>query len=50
MIVLIDYGVGNLGFIQRMIEKVGGSSVLISSAPDLTFVNKIILRVVGHFA
>lgn len=50
MIGLIDYGVGNLGSIQRMIEKVGGSSVLISSALDLTFVNKIILPGVGHFA
>jgi glutamine amidotransferase len=47
---LINYGVGNLGSIQRMIEKAGGRSVLISNSEDITNVKKIILPGVGHYA
>jgi glutamine amidotransferase len=47
---LIDYGVGNLGSIQRMIEKAGGRSVLISNSADITNVKKIVLPGVGHYA
>jgi|688.fasta_scaffold958958_1 glutamine amidotransferase len=47
---LINYGVGNLGSIQRMIEKVGGQSVLISNTADLMHVGKIVLPGVGHYS
>lgn len=50
LIGLINYGVGNLGSVQRMIEKVGGQSALISNAADLTLVKKIILPGVGHYS
>jgi len=47
---LINYGVSNIGSISRMIEKVGGQSVLICNAGDLAAVKKIILPGVGHYA
>lgn len=47
---LIDYGVGNLGSIQRMIERVGGCTSLISNASELSNVKKIILPGVGHYS
>jgi glutamine amidotransferase len=50
MIGLLNFGVGNLGSIRRMIEKLGKESVLISSVSDFVNVNKIILPGVGHFA
>jgi glutamine amidotransferase len=50
LIGLINYGVGNLGSIQRMIEKAGGQSVLISNITDLKRVRKIILPGVGHYS
>lgn len=50
LIGLINYGVGNLGSIHRMIEKAGGQSVLMSDVSDLMFVKKIILPGVGHYS
>lgn len=47
---IINYGVGNLGSIQRMIEKAGGQSILISNNSDFVHVKKILLPGVGHFA
>jgi len=50
LIGLINYGVGNLGSVQRMIENAGGQSLLISNAKDLILVKKIILPGVGHYS
>ena len=50
LIGLINYGVGNLGSIQRMIEKAGGQSVFMSDPSVLTHVKKIILPGVGHYS
>jgi glutamine amidotransferase len=47
---LVNYGVGNLGSIQRMIEKIGGESILVSNVSDLAHVKKVVLPGVGHFA
>jgi glutamine amidotransferase len=50
LIGLINYGIGNTGSIERMIEKVGGHTLLISNSADLARVKKIILPGVGHYA
>lgn len=50
LIGIINYGMGNTGSIKRMIEKVGGHTLLISNADDLARVKKIILPGVGHYA
>lgn len=50
LIGLINYGVGNLGSIQRMTEKAGGQSVLMSDVSELMHVKKIILPGVGHYS
>ena len=49
LIGLINYGVGNLGSIHRMIEKVGGQSVSMADVSELAHVKKIILPGVGHY-
>jgi glutamine amidotransferase len=49
LIGVLDYGLGNLSSIQRMIEKAGGESILISHSNDLKCVKKIIIPGVGHF-
>jgi glutamine amidotransferase len=50
LIGLINYGAGNLGSIQRMTEKAGGQSVLMSDVSELMHVKKIILPGVGHYS
>ena len=50
MIVILDYGIGNLSSIRNMLKKAGSSQVLISSNPtDVETAEKIILPGVGHF-
>jgi glutamine amidotransferase len=46
---ILDTGLGNLGSIQRMIEKVGGRAIYVSSPGQFEAVSKIILPGVGHF-
>ena len=46
---ILNTGLGNLGSIQRMIEKVGGRVVYVSSPADFKAVSKIVLPGVGHF-
>jgi glutamine amidotransferase len=50
LIDIINFGLGNLLSIQRMIEKVGGKSRIVSSGVDLESSEKLILPGVGHFA
>ncbi len=50
MIDIINFGVGNLLSIQRMIEKVGGQSRIVSSGVELDSSEKLLLPGVGHFA
>lgn len=47
---ILNYGIGNLGSIQKMLEKIGYGSILISSVSDFRRVKKIILPGVGHFS
>ena len=49
MIVVFDYGVGNLTSIMKMISKSGNSAVISSKKEDLESASKIILPGMGHF-
>jgi glutamine amidotransferase len=46
---ILNYRIGNLSSIQRMINKVGGQYSLINKPNDFLEFNKIILPGVGHF-
>ena len=49
MIVVVDYGMGNLGSILNMIKKVGGQGSLSTCRQDIERADKIILPGVGSF-
>jgi len=49
LIVIVDYGMGNLGSIANIIRKVGGDPVLSESVDDLLAAEKLILPGVGAF-
>ena len=49
MIVLIDYGVGNLYSVEKAVASVGGDVKISSSADDIRRADKIILPGVGAF-
>ncbi len=50
MIVILDYGMGNLGSIQNMLKRVGAPAAKISSDPkDIEQAEKLILPGVGSF-
>jgi len=49
MIVVIDYGMGNVGSILNMIRKVGGQGVLSRGPEDLAAADKLVLPGVGAF-
>ena len=49
MICIIDYGMGNIGSLENMILKVGGTSKVISSAEEVNNADKLLLPGVGHF-
>src|SRR5215471_1128266 len=49
MIVIIDYGAGNLGSIHNMLKKIGADAVLSSNADHVARANKLILPGVGAF-
>lgn len=46
---VLDYGLGNIGSVIRMIEKVGGSAQPVTSPDEIRRLDKIILPGVGHF-
>jgi glutamine amidotransferase len=49
MIVIIDYGMGNLGSIANMIKKVGAKSIITSDLEEIKRADKLILPGVGSF-
>lgn len=49
MIIIIDYGMGNLGSIKNMLKKVGADFKLSSSVDDIRNASKLILPGVGSF-
>lgn len=51
MIVVIDYGMGNLGSVVNMLKKVGAPSICVSSdLDDIRKAEKLVLPGVGHFS
>jgi glutamine amidotransferase len=50
MIVIIDYGVGNLGSIKNMISRIGMECIISSRKEDIEKASKLILPGVGNFA
>lgn len=48
-IVIIDYGMGNLGSIRNMIKKVGGQSTISSDPAVIAGASKLVLPGVGHY-
>ncbi len=46
---ILDYGLGNIASVIRMIEKVGGAAKSISTPEEICRSNKLILPGVGHF-
>lgn len=51
MILIVDYGVGNLTSILNMFKKAGVSDVIISGNPeDISSASKILLPGVGHYS
>jgi glutamine amidotransferase len=49
MIVIIDYGMGNLGSIQNMLKKIGAQAVISSDIQAVERADKLILPGVGAF-
>jgi len=49
MIVVIDYGMGNVGSILNMLKKIGAKAMLSSKAADVAEAEKLILPGVGAF-
>jgi glutamine amidotransferase len=49
MIVVIDYGLGNLGSIRNMLKKIGAEGIVSSSVSDIEKAEKLILPGVGNF-
>ena len=49
MLVIVDYGVGNLSSIQNMIKKGGNSSVISGDPEVVAKASKILLPGMGHF-
>jgi glutamine amidotransferase len=48
-IVIIDYGLGNLGSIKNMLKKIGCGAVISSNKSDIEKADKLILPGVGNF-
>lgn len=49
MIIIIDYGVGNLGSISNMLKKIGVESKITSNISNIEKADKLILSGVGSF-
>jgi glutamine amidotransferase len=50
MIVIVDYGMGNLRSVQKAIEAVGSAAVITSDPDQVRLASKVILPGVGAFA
>lgn len=49
MIVIVDYGVGNVGSVLNMLRKIGAKARVSGSQEDICNADKLILPGVGHF-
>ena len=50
MIVIVDYGVGNLMSVRNMARRVGAQAMISSDKDEIAAADKIILPGVGHFS
>lgn len=49
MIVIVDYGIGNLRSVSNMLRKVGAVATVSSDPADVRVADKLVLPGVGHF-
>ena len=49
MVVIVDYGMGNLGSVKNMLKKIGAESIITSDKTTIGKATKIILPGVGSF-
>jgi imidazole glycerol-phosphate synthase subunit HisH len=49
VIVIIDYGVGNVGSVLNMLRKVGAQARVSGDAADMRAADKLVLPGIGHF-
>jgi glutamine amidotransferase len=49
MIVIIDYGLGNLRSVQKALERINQKAIISSLSEDILGADKLILPGVGHF-
>jgi imidazole glycerol-phosphate synthase subunit HisH len=49
MVVIIDYGMGNLGSVKRKLDLIGVSALITSNQEEISRSERIILPGVGHF-
>lgn len=49
MIVIVDYGVGNVGSVANMLRKVGARARISASVAEIEAADKLVLPGVGHF-
>lgn len=49
MIVIVDYGVGNLSSVSNMLRKAGGEVLISRNPSDVLAADKLLLPGVGHF-
>lgn len=49
MIVIVDYGVGNLMSVHNMLRKAGGEAIVSNNPADILAADKLLLPGVGHF-
>ena len=49
MIVIVDYGVGNVGSVLNMLRKIGAKARVSGAVADIEAAEKLILPGVGHF-
>jgi glutamine amidotransferase len=48
-VAIVDYGMGNIGSLENMVEKVGGKALVARTPRDIESADKIILPGVGSF-
>jgi len=49
MIIIVDYGMGNLGSVKNMLKKIGEESLISSKKEDISNAKKLLLPGVGSF-
>ncbi|MBI9035779.1 MAG: imidazole glycerol phosphate synthase subunit HisH [Bacteroidales bacterium] len=50
MIVIVDYGMGNLRSVQKKFDRINANSIISAKVEDILSADKLVLPGVGHFA